>query len=86
VVAEGVTFTEMAGAIPLKAMPPGFSVPLTAPVPVTKREIVDEPPAQTTADPPVMEAEGRALTVTVCDPVRSPATAEQLEVLSEAMV
>jgi hypothetical protein len=71
--------------VPLKAMPPGFSVPLIVPVPVTLIAMLVLLPAQI-AVLPLTFAVGRAFTFTVREPVRSPAFAVQFASLSEATV
>ena len=84
-VVVGLTLTVMVGAVPLNGMAPGESVPLIVPLPVTANVRVAFWPLQIVVVP-LMLPVGRALTVTVALPVRSPACAVQLASLSAVTV
>jgi hypothetical protein len=64
VVEVGDTLTLIVGAVPLKGMAPGFSVPLIVPLPVTDIAIDVELPLQIVVLPLTL-AVGRGFTVTV---------------------
>ena len=76
VVELGLTLFVIVGAVPLKAIAPGESVPLIVPLPVTVRVRVALLPLQIVVLP-LRLAVGRALTVTTALPVRSPTTEAQ---------
>ena len=84
VVEEGETLTEIEGAVPENGVP-SDKVPLIVPLPVTEIVSEAEPPLQMVVEP-LIDAVGRALTVTVAEPVRSPAFDVQFASLSVATV
>ena len=84
-VALGLTDTVMIGAVPLKAIPPGASVPLIGPLPVTVKLNVALCPLQI-VPLPLNTAVGRGFTVTTALPLRSAACAVQVPSVKVAIV
>jgi hypothetical protein len=66
----GLTDTVIVGPVPLKAIPPGASVPLIVPLPVTARLKLALCPLQIVVVP-LNTAVGLGFTVTVAVPLRS---------------
>jgi hypothetical protein len=85
VVEPGITFTAIVGAVPLNGIPPGLSVPLIVPAPVTAMLRVVLSVEQMLFDP-LSTPVGRVFRFTVAEPVRPPASAVQLASLREANV
>ena len=84
VVAAGLTFTVITGAVPLKVVP-SERVPEMVPVPVTAKDNVAVPGSHI-AVVPLSAAVGRWLTVTVAVPVSSAAMAIQVPLVKVAIV
>src|SRR5664279_2938135 len=84
VVEEGLTLTVMVGAVPLKAVP-SDKVPVSVPVPVAVIVRLVLPPLQIDVVP-LNAPVGRALTVTVAEPVLSAPIEAQVPLVIVAIV
>ena len=84
VVPDGETLTDIGEEFPLKAVP-SDNVPFQGPVPVTTMLRFVESPLHIVDDPSKTDV-GRALTVTVADPVMSEAIPAQLPSATESNV